>query len=143
MRRGLLLALAALVFLAVPAHAQVSEADLTPFVGRYTVSGTGERQHAYISSNSGMILTWYYGTGCHIDPTPPCDYRNPSGPGSSPGGKATAAFWTRDGDSLIGTVLSTNQPDWIAVGPISVMLLSDGKLGVRQNDIIRVFDRVP
>lgn len=141
MRRWMLGALVALLMVGpAQVHAQASEDALAPFIGKYTDTPGGERQNVYITTRGGVILTWYFGGVCGVHPYP-CD--PPSGTiGNVPGGMATAAIWRIDGSELVGDVLSTTQADWIDTGPIRVLLLSDGKLGLRQNDTVRVFDRV-
>lgn len=141
MRRSLVAALLALTLLTAPVEAQVSDDGLAPFIGKYTDTPGSERFNVYITKSSGVIMTWHFGTGCAVNPAFPCDPSSPS-MGNEPGGIATAAIWRIEGSELVGDVLSTNQPDWVAPGPIRVMLLSDGKLGVRQNDTVRIFDRV-
>lgn len=141
MRRVLLAVVIASIVTAWPAQAQVSQDGLAPFVGKYTDTPGLERNNVYITSSSALIMTWHFGTGCAVNPAFPCDPAN-TPMGNLPGGMATAVLWRAEGGELVGDVLSTNQADWVDTGPIRVMLFSDGKIGVRQNDTVRVFDRV-
>lgn len=141
MRRGLLLGLIAMMFLAGPANAQVSEVDLAPFVGSYTDAPGHDRRTIYVTSESGMIARWHYGTGCHIDPKPPCDPPGPFG-FLTPGGLATAALWRREGDQLIGTVLSTNQASYLEAAPVRITLIAPDVIEVRQGERAMTFERV-
>lgn len=140
MRRSLVAALIALVLLTVPVQAQVSEDALAPFVGKFTDAAGGGRFNVYITTGSGLIATWYFGSGCMVSAFP-CDPASGS-IGNIPGGHATAALWRIEGGELIGDVLSTEQASVMSPGPIRVILLGDGKLGLRQGDNIRVLDRV-
>lgn len=139
MRRSLAAVLLALVLLALPAQAQVDEDGLKPFIGKYAEFPGDNRFNVYITSSSGLIVTWYFGPGCMVFPFP-CDPANAS-IGNLPGGQATAAIWRIEGGELVGSVLSTNQTTVIDSGEIRVIPLSDGKVGLRQGNNIRVLSR--
>lgn len=139
MRRSLVAAILVLLLLSWPAQAQVSEDALAPFIGKYG-DGTG-RHDAYITKSSGLIMTWYFGTGCAVDPHYPCDPANAQ-VGNVPGGMATVALWSAENGDLIGTVISTESPGLLDIGPLRVVRVDDQTIEIRQGETRQVFTRV-
>lgn len=141
MRRLLFGVMVALVVaLPTQAQAQVSPEQLSPIIGKYTETASGGRFNAYVTTTSGLIATWYFGGGCHVNPFP-CDPPNPGGLGNSPGGQAVAALWREDGKEFVGDVISTNQAGVLDTGPIRVRFSLDGQLILIQGEVTRVLDR--